>query len=348
MGQLFRLRSSIFTFANCVALYLVCINAASAENWRPPVLRTVSDSTQSKLKLDPALKLELSEGELERKSSVRIKGQSSLRDISLIWTTRFIKLTPEGEFELVVPLLGKVTPFTLVAVNDYGEVERNSFEILFEDWDIYQASVRENLTKSAAAGKVSVGIGPTLISYKETGVADYSSIVLTGKANYSRSVFSANWSIGVSGFFTLLPLTENYSASARFLGLNFRLGYHFLKIPPPWAISLQVGSYYTTMFVSGNQFGFENVNGPQLYPVVQRTLEDGKSVRGYFKLSPLTANTSGFSFGSRELALGLDYVFLNKRNKPLSVQVDFSDLLLKLTDQTITTKTFSTSISYRF
>lgn len=324
------------------------MNLSFAENWKPPVVRPVGIPGQSKLKLDPSLKLELSEGELERKTSVRIRGNSSLRDITLLWTTRLIKLTPEGDFEVVIPLTGKITPFTLVAVNDYGEVERTAFEILFDDWDIYQNSIKENLSSSATAGKFSAGIGPTLISYSETGVADYSSIALTGKANYARSVFSANWSAGVSGFLTLLPLTENYSASARFLGLNIRLGYHFLKVPAPWALSLQIGSYYTTMFVSGSQFGFENVNGPQLYPALQRTLENGKVLRGYLKLSPLTANTSGLSFRSREIALGLDYAFSAKGQRPLSIQLDYSNLLLKLIDQTITTKTLSLSLSHRF
>lgn len=346
MAQTFRRRRSIFITGTSLFFALGLTSAAFGASWRPPVLKPLSNLSKAEIKIDPeSVRLELTETEVEKKSWVQLRGHSDVRNVNIIWTTRFIKLSPEGDFELQVPLEGKVTPLTLTAIDDYGRVEKANYEVLFEDWEIYRATLNESLTTAESGNKFSVGLGSTLISYSETGVSDYSSIALTGKANFSRSIFSARWSVGISGYLTLLPIRQNYAANARFLGLNFRLGYHFLNIPAPWKVSLQVGSFYTTMFVSGNQFGFENVNGPQLYPVVQRTLKDGKSVRSYLKISPLTTNSSGFSFKSREIAFGADYTFSTYREKPLSIGMDFSDLLIKLTEQDLAAKTISLSLT---
>lgn len=346
MAQTLWRRSNRFLSGTCLFFALALTPSTFAASWRPPVLKPISDLSRAKIKLDPdAVKLELTETELEKKSWVQLRGRSEVRNVNIIWTTRFIKLSPEGDFELQVPLEGKVTPVTLTAIDDYGRVEKANYEVVFDDWEIYRATLKESLTTAESGNKFSVGLGSTLISYFETGVPDYSSIALTGKANFSRSIFSARWSVGISGFLTLGHLSQTYPASARFLGLNFRLGYHFLNILPPWKLSLQVGSYYTTMLVAGNQFGFENVNGPQLYPVVERTLKDGKSLRGYLKISPLTTNYSGFSFQSREIALGGDYTFSTFRGKPLSVGVDFSDLFIKLEAQDLSARTISLSLT---
>lgn len=322
------------------------ITSSFGADWRPPIL--VSPATPANgVSLDPnSLKLELGD-KREKKYSVRIRGSFTGQDASLIWTTRFIKPGEDGNFELLVPINGAVTPVNLVSIDAYGSIEKTSYEVRFDDWTKFKEAM-EN--EEASAGTFWVGLGPTFISYQETtpGVRDYSSIVLTGKAGYSRPVFSPRWSAGLTGFATLIPLSENYSAGARFVGFNIRLGYNFLKVPPPWKISLHVGSYFTTMYVNDDLFGFENATGPQLYPTVQRLLGNGHTMKGYFKLSPLATNASGFSFGSRELAVGLEYVLTTNSVKPYSVNVDYSNLLIKLFGQTLASQTLSFSVTHGF
>jgi len=297
------------------------------------------------VKLDPnSLKLELGD-KREKKYAARLRGNFTGQDASLIWTTRFIKPGEDGNFELLVPINGPVTPVSLVSIDAYGSIEKSSYEIRFDDWTKFKEAMD---AEEATAGTFWMGLGPTFISYQETGIQDYSSIVLTGKAGYSRPVFSPRWSAGFTGFATLLPLTENFSAGARFVGFNIRLGYHFLKIPPPWKLAIHIGSYYTTMYVNNDQFGFENATGPQLYPTVQRLLGNGHLMKGYIKLSPLATNASGFSFGSREIAVGLEYVLTTKSVKPYSVNVDYSNLLIKLFGQNLASQTLSFSVSHGF
>lgn len=320
------------------------ITSSLGADWRPPILRAPA-TPGTGLSLDPnSLKLELGD-KRERKYAVRIRGNFNVQDASLIWTTRFIKPGEDGSFELLVPVNGPITPVTLVTIDPYGSAEKTTYEILFDDWVKFQEAVESDL---ATSGTFWMGLGPTFISYQETGVPDYSSIVLTGKAGYSRPVFSPRWSAGLTGFATLIPLSENYSAGARFAGFNIRLGYHFLKVPPPWKIALHVGSYFTTMYVANDQFGFENATGPQLYPTVQRTLGNGHLMKGYFKLSPLATNDSGFSFGSRELAFGLEYVLTTTSVKPYSINFDYSNLLIKLFGQNLASQTLSLSLSHGF
>lgn len=342
--------------ASSIALFCVVGSPALAAGWRPPVLRLLSPPKDVTLE-SKSIEIEDPDLDEEEPAIAKIKGHHAGKNTNLIWTIRYVRPTPEGDFELRVPIEGKVTPIVLTAIDDYGATEKISFELLFEDWDIY---LKEVLAKQnpLTTGKVFVGVGPTMISYTETGVEDYSSIVLTGKAGYSRMLFSPKWSVGISGYLTLLPIQESYAASARFLGLNFRLGYNFLSVPLPWRVSLHVGSYYATMIVAHNAFGFENVNGPQIYPVVQRLFNKGKSVRGYFKLSPLSTNSAGLSFASRELAFGAEYVFFSKRGKTRSVSLDYSDFLVNLPgltdgtqtipDQRLSAKTISIAVSYGF
>jgi hypothetical protein len=113
------------------------------------------------------------------------------------------------------------------------------------------------------------------------------------------------------------------------------------------------------MFVSGSDpnpapgitgaFGFNSLSGPQLYPVVQRSLANGQAVRGYLKIAPLASNVSALTLQSREVAAGAEYVYQFDKGRPRSVQLDISDLKIiidKTVNQAMTVKTLSLSLSY--
>ncbi|HRK01991.1 MAG TPA: hypothetical protein PLH57_04950 [Oligoflexia bacterium] len=173
-------------------------------------------------------------------------------------------------------------------------------------------------------------IGISSIQYKETGVSNYSAIALTGKIS-TRYPIRARWDVGGSMYFTLMPLTQNPSTnSARFLGVNGRIGYAPPGIKRPWRLSLLTGFYYTRMFVSNNAFGFKDMVGPQLFPVLHRSFKNGDSGMIYGKYSPVTNNLSVLSLSNRELATGITYAYLMKNKRALAISLDIALLAIDI------------------
>ena len=150
------------------------------------------------------------------------------------------------------------------------------------------------------------------------------------------------WSLGFSGFTTLLPLNSILyvsgagvaeAISIRFLGLNLRVGYDTSWLPNPWNLQLAAGWYLNTTFVQNNRFGYEWVNGPQLYPQLSYRLDEQRSVGGYLKFSPVMAGPSSVLSLSRnfEVATGLHYLFPVSwiGNRSISIAVDFAHLAIQ-------------------
>jgi hypothetical protein len=88
-----------------------------------------------------------------------------------------------------------------------------------------------------------------------------------------------------------------------------------------------VGGYYTTMMVSPNTFGFQNLSGPQVFPVLRRSLSGNDSISTYVKYSPVSAG--GFSItnlSSREAAFGVTYNKSLKNHHSMPFSIDYSNL----------------------
>lgn len=189
----------------------------------------------------------------------------------------------------------------------------------------------------------SPSLGVTSVHYKE-GDTNYSAIALTGKIS-TRYALSPRWDLGGSMYLTLMPLKQTPSDNtARFLGVNARIGYSPKIIPSPWRLSLLTGLYYTRMFVSNDAFGFTDMVGPQLFPVLARLFSTGDSAMIYLKFSPVTNQLSLLSFSNRELAAGFTFARLMKNGHALTFSLDYANMSLDFTTLKAITNTLTFSV----
>ena len=224
-----------------------------------------------------------------------------------------------------------------------------------------QDGVESPITESVRPSSVSknlqfsVSLGYVYNTYQSQFASGGQHSVMAKVSAIARSESFERWSLGFSGFSTVLPLsTIRYvsgagvaeATSIYFLGLNLRVGYDTTWLPSPWSLQLATGWYVNTTFVKNNRFGYEWVNGPQLYPQWSYRLDEQRSIGGYLKFSPVMAGPSSVLSLTRnfEAATGLNYLFPASwlGNRTASIAVDFAHLSL----QPDALKVFSNSTSF--
>ena len=280
--------------------------------------------------LQPKVELE---GVFDRDGWVLVRGEQQL-------------VLNKGAFKVELPLLGEVTPVHLYAISPIGEVEDEKFVIVYKGWAQFGVKARElNNPKNS----VLLGLGVTSIAYDQTGTENLSENALTLKASYQEVWRAPNWDYGFTGFVTLLPISKNRTdVTARFFGVNGRIGYALASIREPWRLSLMSGVYYTTMIVSGAPLGYTNVGGPMLYPVLRRILNDRDSVAGYLKYSPVTDGLQLLTLSNRELAFGVSWTRRNPGAHPIGASFDFADFAITADGIRAHSRTLSFGVSYGF
>lgn len=243
------------------------------------------------------------------------------------------KKPSEGDFRLDLPLPRKELRFK--ATGPDGKTREEVVLLSF--------------TRPASAARrerdirLSPSVGFALNSYTETGRPDYSAFAFFAKISANRVLVPQKWDVDANAFLTLLPLSTSVpDVSARFLGMNVRVGYTLPKVEKPWTARFAIGAYYTTMFVTQDRFGYSSLIYPQLYPVVSYQLPDGSALTSYIKIVP-TQKELGLSLDERELATGVSWRRL-WRNRTVIFSLDFSDLTFKPTNR-VTIHTNSLSLS---
>ena len=269
-----------------------------------------------------------------------IDGKYEGKDRPLILGTRPIKRTASGLFRLRIPVRSKLLEFDIVAIDQFGKVERERFFISFPTWKPPSLRKRYAIVPS---------LGLTQISYQETGKSDLSETAITAKISVAYDIIPRKWDLAIAGYYTLLPLVTNQSGiSARFLGLNFRAGYSVPFVRAPWQLTLMTGVYYTTTIVTNNSFGFQDLMGPQFFPVLRGRVANADSVLGYFKFSPVGAGFALTSLSNREIAFGVGWSHLFRNARSITVSVDWANLSLLIDDTTIQSTSLSLSVGYSF
>jgi hypothetical protein len=278
--------------------------------------------------------------------TVRLEGHFDREGWNLIFENRVLTRADaaEKDFSFDVPLRGTVTPLTLTAVGPAGGVEYEKAQISFESFSKFMEAAKK---ASVPKDFVQASMGPTVVSYQQSRVPDYSLWTVTGKVSYQHLIFPPKWDFAISAFGTLLTLASNRpDISTRYLGINLRIGYVIPGVSDPWRLGLMGGWYYSSMIVTPSAFGYKNLSGPQVFPVISRGLKGGARVGAYFKYSPIMSGLSVLSLSNRELALGANWTRPLKSGHPLSVSVDFANLGFKVGTSTVSSTSLSLSAGY--
>ena len=183
-------------------------------------------------------------------------------------------------------------------------------------------------------------MGPTYLSYSQTGTIDYNEWLWTLRASSTYRI-NNKWELSASTFVNVVSTYSNHDDSIKFFGWNMRAGYILQEEGSPWKFGINGGWYYLTSF--GNNIGTQNLNGPQIYPTVNFKKNDEKIIFGHLKFSPLANRLSVLNLSNHEAALGGGCAFVWMQHW-FSVGVDLAVLTMKFPEA----KTTSSSVTGLF
>lgn len=318
--------------------------ASAGSLWEVRVHRTSSGPIPG-LSFD-AENYELEELEIDKQTVplFRVRGVYLPRGLSLLYDNRPLVVSERSvdAFTMTVPLSGKRTVIEVASVALDGAAQKERIEISFPEYAAFQ-------TVQAERRKPGLGLSPSLgitsLSYSETGVAPYGAVMLSGKLGLAFALAPPVWDGAANIFGNLAPLAGDPSGNvARFVGLNFRVGYAVRSVRDPWKLGLMAGYYSNQMLVSGNKFGFKRVSGPQFFPTLRRRIGEGKGVYAYLKYAPVAPGGWISSLSEREIAAGVGGNWLAGKKTPLSLSLDFADLAVSISGVSIDCRTLTLSL----
>jgi hypothetical protein len=210
-------------------------------------------------------------------------------------------------------------------------------------------NIRKWKAEKVGVIRYGMGLGTTYIDYEErrrSNTVNLQQIGITLKPSASL-LLSPSWELSASGFFTLVPfqLTGEPEGlgSARFYGINSRVGYRLTSEDTDNSLWIHTGWYFLGTLIGSATpelvYGVEAMNGPQFLMNYRLRTGHGRSASIYAKIA-FIQNATGFSLSDREWAFGGSYPISNK----ISATVDVS----RLNYQTFDLNTYSLGAAYRF
>lgn len=267
------------------------------------------------------------------------QAQNKSNGASLLLGNVPIAVQPDSTFVVLVPMKTNPQPLPLALIGVSGIPQPVDYWVRVAK----SAFVRKPVLRYQP---FSVGLGGTLIQYRDTRVSAFSETAITLRASVGTFWKTVGLDARLSGYYTLLPLSHTGNYAAKFLGINLRFERALRWLPDPWRLGLAFGGYYATMSVDSDAFGYINVGGPQLYPTLRRQFANGSMGVFYFKFSPVSANFSLLQLASREIAAGITYVFPQHNGRSFSVSFDISDMQLQIDGDHGSSSTISLSAAY--
>jgi hypothetical protein len=188
---------------------------------------------------------------------------------------------------------------------------------------------------------LSVSLGPTWSTYTETATAlpdvKVSQVGLTAKVQTQFRILPPRWDAAFSVFGTVVPLSHSPDSlpSARWLGINVRGGYQLpLDRLSRNTLSILPGVYAWSMFVPNDQYGLQNLDGPQLVLAYNRA--QGAKLGnfatllrygGYIKVAVIGSGFGLTGLSNHEFAAGAQLTLrFFSLPKPLVLATDYSSL----------------------
>ena len=282
-----------------------------------------------------------------------LEGEYIRPDWQLTWrvkgvtTPTPIVLPSSGEFKLKVPLPADAWYIELIAISLKGDVEKTIVKIYFPDREKLLAEVRDEF-RVTKRHFFTPSLGFSVLSYAETFHQDLSQIIATTKFSYQYLLRPPTWDIAANIYYTAIPISSNQPGiTARFLGINGRIGFKVPQLKSPYSLTLMMGIYYTTMSVTNDAFGFRNLMGPQIFPVFTYKFPSLKVLTTYLKYSPVGQGFNITSLGNREIAAGFSHTWPNGPH-PITGSIDIANLSILVQGSQISSTSYSFSGGYGF
>ena len=260
-----------------------------------------------------------------------------------------IKLDSKGDFGIWIPLHSETTRLDLLSAASVIDLEKESEIISFPTYNSYLADLPQGGGKRKYS--VTAGIGPTLITYQQTGLTKFNETAITGKIAYAYRFDGNRWDFAANFFGNLVAIQSSLSGSSiTFYGFNGRLAYIVPGIAEPFRLSLSAGLYYLLAKSSGPvAFGFNNLAGPQFFPTLSYMYDKDNRILGYLKFSPVSDNLSLLKLTNRELAGGVGWSHAISNGHSIAGTLDLSSLHFDAGDgNTLDSTSVSLGASYSY
>ncbi len=173
------------------------------------------------------------------------------------------------------------------------------------------------------------GVSESKILYTQDQVPSLNYWMHTLKGGLELTKNESRWAYGLSGYASLSPsfTYPGQTSHLKFYGLNLRAAYSMI-LRKRFQLSLAGGYYYVSTSAQNYSGGFENLNGPQIYPSFRYQFKKGGILSGYAKYSPISSKFKLLSIDQNyEIAFGFSY-FFKQQWFPFSpgLSVDFSQI----------------------
>ena len=197
------------------------------------------------------------------------------------------------------------------------------------------------------------------VAFTETGI--------TGKLNVGYELISRRLDAGLNMFATLLPLTNSSNNppvySARWYGLNGRVGYRLPLDLDATILSVMAGWYFWGMIVpacQGNDcdssstigippYGVQSLGGPQAFLRMRRAPIGRRPFSIYLKYAFIQDTPTSVSTQNREIAIGGGYQLSSPgEHKPFTLTMDLSQAQFSNIDHALNLRSYSISINKAF
>lgn len=260
-------------------------------------------------------------------------------------------LLAQGKFYARVPLAAEAQTIRIVLIDSHGKTFEESVVLEIPRYPFHLKRHFANTSKSKSQpALIGVGTGATYYRYRETGI-DFTETALVAKISLQRKLTDTSpFFLGLSTFFTfsVLSTTETTRRTISFIGANARLGYQSQILKAPWRLSFAGGAYFYTTSSSDGNFGWQNLMGPQLYPVLGRDLGKRDSLSSYVKYSPISSGGLQVKFSNSELASGVSWTRLIWGGTPLILSFDYAHFKASFEGITFDCTSFSGGLGIGF
>lgn len=261
---------------------------------------------------------------------VKLKGKLS-GQAQLLYKEQPLDLSPEGFFEKEILLDSNPVTVSLKHINIKGNVQTEKVTIVVPQGG---APPEAFLAPSVPSQfDFAAGLGVTYSVFHQLGVPVISQVsqMLKAGANYR---LQDRWSFGANVFYTPFQYTSQPKGfSLDFLGGNVRAGYTVTQPKSRWVFTPYLGWYYNTSFSHPVGFGYQDLQGPQIFPTLTRLFENNQKASIYLKYSPILSNLSFLNADNGEFAFGGSYSFPVGKGNSIAITLDLAYLQVLFPNQ---------------
>lgn len=278
--------------------------------------------------------------------TVHIGGTFGIKNFSLLFDGNAVSVDDKGHFTISTKVAPGHTQVTLLAISPTGSIEQGTYDL----WGPPVAEVaKKHETKSSSKWGLGFGVGVSYLGFFQQSSGAINEWGITPKVSLSYQLGpSSKWDLNGSVFGTAALLGSNPSSSTiQFVGVNARLGYLAFKTSSGWSLKGCVGWYYSTSFTSSSSFGFQDVMGPQFFPVLSYAFKSGIMAWYYIKLSPIFDGSSLLGFSSGEFATGFGASVFKIKDHQISLTLDGAHMNLNYANDYIQVNSFTFGIGFQ-